>query len=147
MNYLTLGSVIRDEEHYVQEWLTFHYIIGVEQFVIILHNCVDRTEERIRALPFADRINIHKVVNDVKNPQMSGFAWIVEHYGHTTEWLTLLDSDEFMFGTIEDDLKNVLVKYEGYGGLFAHFESDYGIATDATENTTSLSHFHASKIR
>jgi len=125
MNYLTLGSVIRDEEHYVQEWLTFHHVIGFEQFVIILHHCVDGTEERIRALPFADKIRIHKVVNDVKNPQMSGFAWIAETYGQTTEWLALLDSDEFMFGTTEDDFREVLTKYKEYGGLFAHW-LEYG---------------------
>jgi len=85
----------------------------------------DRTEERIRALPFADKIRIHKVVNAVKNPQMSGFAWIVETYGQTTEWLALLDSDEFMFGTTEDDFREVLAKYEEYGGLFAHW-LEYG---------------------
>ena len=125
MNYLTLASMIRNEEHYVQEWLTFHHVQGFEHFVIVLHKCDDKTEERIRALPFADNINIHKVVSDTPQAQMSVFVWIAEHYGSTTEWMMFCDCDEFSFGTDTDDFREVLEKYEDYGGLFVNW-MEYG---------------------
>ena len=121
MNYLTLASMIRNEEHYVQEWLTFHYVQGFEQFVIVLHKCDDKTEERIRALPFADKIRVHKVVSDTQYAQMSAFVWIAENYGHTTEWLMFCDGDEYSFGIDTDDFREVLARYEDFGGLFVNW--------------------------
>ena len=121
MHYLTLGSIIRNEEHYVQEWLTFHYAHGFEKFVIVLHQCEDKTEERIKELPFANKIHVHKVVGDSNHVQMSAFVWIAEHYGQTTEWLLFCDSDEFSFSTETDDFREVLANYEDFGGLFLNW--------------------------
>ncbi|MDR0327914.1 MAG: glycosyltransferase family 2 protein [Planctomycetaceae bacterium] len=124
-HYLTLASMIRNEEHDVQEWLTFHYIQGFEQFVIVLHQCEDKTEEKIRALPFADKIRLHKVVSDTQYAQMSAFVWMAEHYGNSTEWMLFCDGDEFVFGTDTDDFREVLEKYEDYGGLLVSW-FEYG---------------------
>ena len=123
--YLTLGAVIRDQEHYVREWLAFHEIQGFERFVIVLHQCRDHTESEIRRLPFQDKIRIHRVVNDRQHVQMSVYRWIVENYGDATEWLALLDSDEFLFGTKKDDFRCILADYEEHDGLFAHW-LEYG---------------------
>jgi len=124
-HYLSIGSMIRNEEHYIQEWLTFHYIQGFEQFIIVLHKTDDKTEERIRALPFADKVHVHKVVSDTKHAQMSTFVWIAEQYGQTTEWLMFCDGDEFTFGTDTDDFRSVLSNYEEYGGVFVNW-LEYG---------------------
>ena len=124
-HYLTLASMIRNEEHYVQEWLTFHHVQGFEQFVIVLHKCDDKTEDRIRVLPFANKIRIHKVVSDTQHAQMSAYVWIAEHYGSTTEWMMFCDCDEYSFGTDTDDFREVLAKYEEFGGLFVNW-MEYG---------------------
>jgi hypothetical protein len=117
--------MIRNEEHYVQEWLTFHRVIGVEQFVIVLHKCDDKTEERIRALPFADTIRLHKVVSDTQHAQMSAFAWMAQQYGTTTEWMLFCDGDEYVFGAERDDFREILADYESFGGLFVNW-MEYG---------------------
>ena len=119
--YLTLGAVIRNQEHYVKEWLAFHHLVGVERFVIVLHKCVDRTEERIRELPFQDQIHIHRIVNDEQFVQLGTYQWIIRNYGHFTKWLMFIDSDEFFFGTREDDLRVILTDYEQHGGLIAYW--------------------------
>ena len=126
-HYLTLGSVIRNQTHYVQPWLTFHYVNGFERFVLILHKCDDDTERKIRELPFADKIHIHHVVNDQQHVQMSGFAWILERYGETTEWLAFIDSDEYLYASDPKnfDFRLVLERYENFGGLFVHW-MEYG---------------------
>ena len=120
--YLTLVAVVRDQEHYVKEWLAFHRLVGVERFVIMLHKCADRTEKRIRELPFRDDIFIHHVA-ETSNPsiQMGAYLWAVRNYGHDSRWLLFIDSDEFFFGTTEDHLPSILERYEKYGGLAAHW--------------------------
>ena len=119
--YLTLGAVIRNQEHYVKEWLTFHHLIGVERFVVVLHKCEDATEEKIRELPFQDKIHVHRFVHDEQYIQKETYLWILKHYGSFTKWLTFIDSDEFFFGTREDDLCVILADYEKHGGLAVHW--------------------------
>ena len=120
--YLTLIAIVRDQEHYIKEWLAFHRIIGVERFVIMLHRCADRTEERINELNFRDDIFIHHVTErQTDSVQMGAYHWAVRRYGHDSRWLLFIDSDEFFFGTHEDHLPTILSRYENHGGLAAHW--------------------------
>jgi hypothetical protein len=119
--YITLIAIVRDQERYVKEWLTFHHVVGVERFIIILHKCKDETESRIRELPFVKDIYIHHVIDEtVVSVQLGAYHWAVQKYGHCSKWLLFLDTDEFMFGTEEDSLSTILNRYEDYGGLAVH---------------------------
>ncbi|HBT78280.1 MAG TPA: hypothetical protein DEB39_15455 [Planctomycetaceae bacterium] len=119
---LTLAAVVRDQEHYVREWLTFHEMIGVERFVIVLHKCCDHTESEIRRLPFFDeKVKLHRVVNDEQRVQMGVLRWMLDHYGDATEWMLFIDSDEFFFGTVENDLRPILSRYDKFSGVAAHW--------------------------
>jgi hypothetical protein len=120
--YLTLAAMVRDQEHYVREWLTYHYLAGVERFIIVLHKCADNTETEIRRLPFFETsIRLHHVVNDEQRAQMGAFQWMLQTYGRSTEWMLFVDSDEFFLGTFEDDLRTIFSRYEHFSGLAAHW--------------------------
>ena len=120
--YLTLAAVLRDQEHYVREWLCFQHLIGVERMVIVLHKCNDKTEDEIRRLPFfEEKVRLHRIVNDEQRVQLGAFRWMIDTYGPSTEWMLFVDADEFFFGTAEDDLRTVLSRYEKFGGLAAHW--------------------------
>lgn len=120
--YLTLVAIVRDQEHYIKEWLAFHRIVGVDRFVIVLHKCSDKTEQHIRELSFSNDIYIHRVVSqEGASAQMGAYRWVVRNYGMTSRWMMFIDSDEFFFGTKEDHLPTILERYEDYGGLAAHW--------------------------
>jgi len=120
--FLTLGAVVRDQEHYIQEWLTFHHLMGVERFVIALHKCKDKTLQKIEQLPFQKKIRIAKITNNEQFVQMGTYQWIADEFGKYTEWMMFLDSDEFFFGTREDDLRVLLANdYKDHTGLAAHW--------------------------
>ena len=122
--YLTLGAVVRNVEHYVKEWLIFNHLVGVERFVIILHDCQDNTERKIRELPFNKDIHVHYYEDFGKNCvsiPIESHKFIHKEYGRFTKWMLHIDSDEFFFGTKEDFLPNILDRYEDFGGLAAHW--------------------------
>lgn len=123
--YFTLGAVIRNRQHDVKEWLTFHHLVGVERFAIVLHRCEDSTRAKIEELPFQDKIHVHEITNDEQYVQMGVYRWIAGEYGPWTNWLTYLDSDEYLFGTKTDDFRRILADYEEHDGLFAHW-MEYG---------------------
>lgn len=119
---LTLGAIVRDREDYIQEWLAFHKLVGFGRFVIALHKCSDRTEEKIKQLPFQNDIYIHHITNDEQLAQMGAYQWIIDHYGKYTKWLSFLDADEFLYGIREDNLNILLEYYDKYGGLIANWK-------------------------
>ncbi len=149
--YLTLGALLRDQEHYIREWLLFHHAVGVERFVLVLHRCTDRTEEKI--LQVRDRFGLDIVVHDLTDEgkvQMGAYRRIVQRYGGSTRWTILLDSDEFLYSDAVYDLKEHLVGFERFGGLSVHqkvFGSDdhivrpWGSQLDAYKKRLPRDHF------
>lgn len=122
--YLSLAAIVRNVDHYVQEWLTFHHLIGVERFIIVLHDCEDETERKIRELPFRDDIIIHYYEEFAKPGAyipIFSHKFIHREYGGFTKWMLHIDSDEYFFGTTEDHLPSILERYEEFGGLAAHW--------------------------
>lgn len=115
--YTTLAAVVRDQEYYIAEWLHYYLgVLGVEQAVIVVHKCKDRTEDIIRSLPYANRIRLHHVKNDAQHVQMSVYDWIAKEYGHSTKWMMYLDSDEFLVPK-KQGLNESLQAYEHVGAL------------------------------
>lgn len=119
-NYLSLCAIIRDQEHYVKEWLTFHRLIGVERFYLLLNECEDRTFEKIRELPFRDDIRIYfDHPRRAEGNQPSWYLFVAQEFGKETRWMLQIDADEYFFGTKEDWLPTILERYEKHGGLVA----------------------------
>ncbi len=120
--YLSLAAVVRDQAHYIKEWLTFHHLLGVERFVLVLHRCVDETERRIRELPFFERkIRLHQIVTDEQKIQLGAYRWLLDRYGRFTQWMLFIDTDEFFFGTRDDHLPTLLARYERHDAVAAHW--------------------------
>lgn len=121
--YLSLCAIVRDQEHYIKEWLAFHRAVGVEKFYLRLNDCDDRTFEKIRELPFTDDVVVYHdhPKGSGEGAQPSWYRFVLREYGRFTKWMMFIDSDEFFFGTKEDHLPTILERYENYGGLAAHW--------------------------
>jgi hypothetical protein len=117
--YLTLGAVIRNQSHYVKEWLGFHYLMGVERFCIALHQCTDDTEAKIDELPFRKQIELFKIGGNAQHVQMGAYKKLHEMFGKFTKWMLFIDSDEFMFPLKVNNLVELLHRYEKFSSLSA----------------------------
>jgi hypothetical protein len=115
--YLTLGAVVRDQSHYIQEWLGFYHLMGVERFCIALHNCTDDTEKRIRELSFQKQIELFSIQGNAQHVQMGTYKKLHEMYGSATKWMLFIDSDEFMFPLKMNNLVELLQGYEKFSSL------------------------------
>ena len=98
-------TLLKDEAVYIQEWITFHLLMGVDVFIIYDDNSTDNLLEKLRLfqnkviiLPWASvdkgRDNQEHIQSD---RQISAARHCVAQFGHVPEWLIFLDVDEFMF--------------------------------------------------
>ena len=92
---ITLGGTVKNEAKYIKEWLTHYHLLGVDRFIINLDRCTDDTHKKILDLPF----NVKMITHKDKDCSGQCFQNSVYHKISricTTEWLILLDVDEFL---------------------------------------------------
>ena len=109
MNYkIIISTLVRDDEDYLDEWLDYHRDIGVDHFVIYDH------KSRRPVLPRKD-VTVYRVDRtDPHNPDVLHNMTLEEV---KSEWISLLDVDEFIGLSKHRDLHSLLKDYRNYGGL------------------------------
>lgn len=115
---ITLGLVAKDESKYLKEWILYHRLIGVDNFLIYLHNNTDNSAD------FLDDLGV-----DFKNVSSESLGFEVKNKIYTeiieeanTEFVCCLDIDEFIVLPEYEDIRDFLSSslYDGFGGIVLH---------------------------
>ena len=114
-DYLSLAAIVRDEGPYLREWLSYHRLIGVERFYIYDNESRDDTRKLLE--PWIERgLVIYRYVAGSRM-QMPAYSDAVYSARFTTQWLALLDADEFLVPLCSDDLRRFLRGFEKHPAL------------------------------
>lgn len=114
-DYLSLAAIVRDEGPYLREWLSYHRLIGVERFYIYDNESRDDTRKLLE--PWIERgLVIYRYVAG-NRMQMPAYSDAVYSARFTTQWLALLDADEFLVPLCGDDLRRFLRGFEKHPAL------------------------------
>jgi hypothetical protein len=124
MRYLSIGSVIKDEQLYLKEWIEYHLLIGVEHFYILdnsEHNlCWEVLQPYVQA-----GIVTYERYPEKDLPQLNGFNKLINKTRGETYWLGLIDPDEFIFIKKNKNctvlLPDTLRFFEQYAALAIHW--------------------------
>ena len=126
---------IKDMGEYLEEWINFYLLQGVEYFVIYDFGSKDHTPEIIQ--PYIKRgIVEYAYFNNkfVKYNYSKGPAWfetltlqyrfsIVNAYQNFSKWMCFFDLDEFVYPKDKNkNLLDVLQDYEDFGGLHVNWK-------------------------
>lgn len=113
--YLTLCLIAKDENSYLQEWLDYHILLGVEHFWIY---------DNESTVPLADTLASYidrgwVTINTIKGRSMQMFAYdhCVQTYGRDSKWIGFIDTDEFIVPHTTNSLRSFLEQFEPFGGL------------------------------
>ena len=96
MKQYTLGAVllIRDENTYLSEWLTWHAAQGVEHFYIYDDS---REEDLADALgDYAGMCTVRDAKRYQYHLQFEAYIDALRRFGHEAEWMAFIDTDEFL---------------------------------------------------
>jgi hypothetical protein len=117
-HYLAICAIFRDEGIYLEEWLNFHYQLGVSHFY--LYN--DRSED--------DYLNVLKpwiakglvTLKDWHQlGQSSAYNDCIKNHRMEARWIAIIDLDEFLFSPIKKNLPTVLKDYEDCAAIFVYW--------------------------
>lgn len=138
---LAVCTIQRDRGRWVEEWVAFHYLVGFRKFYFFAHQCVDDSQQVLLRLRNFFDIQVFTVPADYDGPQLPVYQYAYSHFGTEVDWMAFIDGDEFLFPTIDDDLRRVLEPYARKGisalGVFwlcfgssGHVEEPAGLITE-----------------
>lgn len=108
----SIAAVFKNESHILEEWLLHYINRNVNHFYLINDNSSDN---------FMDIINKHTnkitfINNNIVDKFVDRQTLIYEKYLrpilHETEWLAIIDLDEFMYSSTNMEFSSIIKKYE-----------------------------------
>lgn len=122
---VAIATVLRDEEHYVAEWASFHKAVGVRHFFVYDDGSTDRTLPVLRdLLPEAEltilpwRFGMRDVRMGLQlNRQVLAFAHAILNFGADFRWMAFIDVDEFILPKTGRTIEEALVGAKGFPNI------------------------------
>ncbi|MDR2504378.1 MAG: glycosyltransferase family 92 protein [Deltaproteobacteria bacterium] len=115
--YLAACCIIKDEEPFMEEWFTYHQLIGVEHFFVYDNFSTPPLEENsfVQKLAAAGLLTLTPIAG--RAMQLPAYAHCLQNYGTQCQWLAFIDLDEFICPLLHEDMRLLLVEYEDFSCL------------------------------
>jgi hypothetical protein len=117
MTYLSACAIFRDEADYLQEWIEFHRLVGVERFFLYDNGSVD--DWRTVLAPYTHDGTVR--VRDWPARQYEAYDDCLARHGAESRWIAFIDLDEFLFSPTGAALPEMLARYEPYPAIGVHW--------------------------
>jgi len=116
MYYLSISAIFRQETKWLKEWLDYHINRGVEHFYLY-NNDLDPEEAAGTLKPYCDRGVVESIHVPENGIQLILMQDILKKAAGKTEWLALIDLDEFIFPRRNSDIREILDNYQKFSAL------------------------------
>ena len=117
MTYLSVCAIFRDEADYLEEWIEFHRLVGVERFFLYDNGSVDGSR---KVLAHFERDGTVQV-RDWAGRQYDAYDDCLARHGAESRWIAFIDLDEFLFSPTGAALPEMLARYEPYPAVGVHW--------------------------
>ncbi|MBS0983099.1 glycosyltransferase family 2 protein [Gluconobacter cerinus] len=110
---IAICSAIYNEEKDLPYWLAWHAAAGVDTFILYDDRSQDSTRDVLEALSTTYDIRLHTTKNYPGfhlRRQIDAFQSCIDKYKNEFDWISFIDSDEYI-DTYGVDLKEFLLKY------------------------------------
>jgi hypothetical protein len=111
---LCICCIIKDED-YLEEFIIFHYLQGVQHFFIYDNESKIPLIKRLNHYFYKKLCTIIDFPGKVK--QMLAYNHCLINYGKDTKWMAFIDGDEFILPKNDKKLIDFLKYYESYSAI------------------------------
>lgn len=92
--YLTICAIAKNEGPYLQEWIEYHAMLGVDKFHIYDNESTDNTREILK--PYIESDLVEYTYFPGKKMQLKAYANCVRKHKRHTKYMGFFDIDEFI---------------------------------------------------
>ena len=116
---IAVVAIVKNEALYLDEWIAYHSIIGVEHFYIFNNNSEDNTEETLRKYVKMGLVTLVNLRGQTR--QTDAYNYTILLHRKECKYLIVIDADEFLQIKEEKstllDLFDNLFKNKKVGGI------------------------------
>lgn len=113
--YLSIVATIKDEAQYINEWIEFYKLQGIDHFYIYDNDSSDNLEEVLT--PYIKENYVTYIKYPGKNMQYKIYNDALEKFKTESKWLAPLDIDEFVYAPNHETIKTYLKENEKYNQI------------------------------
>lgn len=122
-HYLSACCIVKDEDPFIMEWLTYHSLIGIEHFYIYDNESANPLYENPLIRKFSEQGKVTVISAAGRAMQIPSYTHCLKKFGPRTRWLAFIDLDEFICPLEGRDLRPFLAAYEDYAALGLSWKS------------------------
>ena len=112
--FLSLGCIIKDED-YLEEFLLYYIVLGVERFFIYDNDSTIPISKRLEKTKLNNFCTIIPYPGKAK--QIQAYNHLINYTKNITEWLIIVDGDEFILPKKHKSLRDFLKEYKDYDAI------------------------------
>ena len=113
---LAICAIFREEAKYLQEWIEFHQLVGVKNFILFDNRSTDNYLEVLKPFISEGVVYLHRWF---QHPgQIAAYNFALQQYREKASCIAFIDVDEFLFNINEEEtLLSVLEEFSSYGAV------------------------------
>ncbi|RST87534.1 glycosyl transferase [Aquibium carbonis] len=115
---LAVCAIFKNEGPYLEEWLTFHYGVGVQHFFLYNDASDDNWAEVLE--PWIRR-GLVTVTDWPTEAQVPAYNHCIRNNRDRARWIAFIDLDEFLYSPSGRDLPDVLRDYTDVAAIFVYW--------------------------
>ncbi|MBM3198620.1 MAG: hypothetical protein FJZ58_05130 [Chlamydiae bacterium] len=129
---LSVCSIFKDEAPYFKEWLEYYKLLGVQHFRLYNNESTDNYLEVLQPYIDAGEVTLIDWPSDLAHLGRDEWAWYtqlpacmdgIHHLQGVSEWVAILDLDEFIVPLEHNDLVSFLQDYKQYAGVLINWQN------------------------
>ena len=121
--YLSAMAVFKNEAPYLEEWLAFCVLEGIEHVLLYDNSSTDNFREVLQPWIDVGIVELFDWPLHWKNgAQTKAFLDALERLRGRSRWTAFIDIDEFLFSPTGERLPDVLKQYEGHAGVIVNWQ-------------------------
>lgn len=105
---LSFVLIIKNAACYMDEWINYHKLVGVDHFYIYDNESTDNLREVLK--PYIESGLVDYVYWKGKSEQMKCYNYALNKHRNETKWLGFIDDDEFVVPMQDKKITDVLEK-------------------------------------
>ena len=107
---VSICSIFKNEAPYLREWIEYHLLVGVEHFYLYNNNSEDNYSEVLESYI---KKGVVTLIDWPEYPgQVKAYRHWYENYRFDSNWVALIDLDEFICPRKDDSIVDYLKRYK-----------------------------------
>lgn len=126
---LSICAIFQNEGPFLQEWIEFHKLQGVQHFYLYNNNSKDSYKRVLKPYIESKEVTLVDWLYTFEPGatekwlaiQRGAYKDCLAKFGQSSSWIAFIDIDEFLFCPTGETLPAFLNRYKSYGGVCANW--------------------------